>query len=256
MIVLFTAAIAAQSQTRKFIVGVEQIDYLPFYGNENDKYTGYAREFFDAFAKEKGYILHYKILPVKRLYLEFFENTIDFKFPDSPFWQQEAKKDQKIHYSNPVCEYIDGLMIHKDNLAMTAERLSVIGTVRGFTAWDYLDMISSGRLQLNENNSLQGLLQQIEMKRIDGGYVNIAVAEKACKDSGSEGNLVFADKLPHTRGAYLCSTIKYPEIIAELNSFIESRQDIINELLVKYKIETAKKIQQTGSVQIKPADKQ
>jgi len=241
----FAETLVETSAKTEFVIGVERIDYIPFYGFNDEEYIGYAREFFDAFAKEKGYVLRYKILPVKRLYLEFLDGTIDCKFPDSPFWQQDSKKDITIHYSDSIADFIDGLMVCSENQSCPVASLTVIGTVRGFTAWDYLDLINSGTLGLSENNSLHGLLQQVIMNRIDGAYVNVAVADRVLKESGTDSaELVFAENLPHTKGSYLCSSIKYPNLIAELNRFLEEKKDLIDALRSKHQVKMFSQPQQ------------
>ena len=98
-------------RTTPLIVGVEQVDYLPHYGQDNrNQYTGFARELFDAFAQHSGYQLLYKPLPVKRLYRAFLTDlSVDFKYPDHPQWKSALKKSQPPFYSDPVVSYTDGV---------------------------------------------------------------------------------------------------------------------------------------------------
>lgn len=243
---------AETSEKKEFVIGVENIEYLPFYSvdpKNPEEYIGYGRELLDAFAQKKGYVFHYYPLPIARLFQEFLGGMYDFKFPDNSIWSEDDKKGKTIYYSNAVNDYTDGIMVHADNSKdITLEKLAVVGTVRGFTAWEYLDLIRAGKLQFVENNTLLGLLQQVEMKRIDGAYFNIAVAEKSIRDSGGMvKNVVFASNLPHTSSSYKLSTLKHPKIIEELNSFLEENKELVIELHNKYQIKLPAGLEQLAS---------
>ncbi len=54
-------------QAKNYTLGVENLNYLPYYANDQKEYYGFARQFFDLFAKEQGITFEYKVLPVKRL---------------------------------------------------------------------------------------------------------------------------------------------------------------------------------------------
>lgn len=240
---LFSAAVNAETPAQKiFVIGVELHEYQPYYGfdpKNPENYIGYGREFLDAFAKEKGYHFEYKMLPVKRLFSEFFANNLDFKFPDNPGWSSEERPGKTIHYSDPVCNFIDGLMVLSENKDIQLESLQEIGTVRGFTAFAFLNLINSKKLKISEAHSLQALLKQVEAGRIDGAYGNITVSRHAFKDAGlTENRLVFAEHLPHHKGSYLLSTMRHPDIIKELNSFLEEKKELVSELRKKYNIMT------------------
>ncbi len=230
---------AAPAAKKDFVIGVEQIEYQPYYGlnpAKPEEYIGYAREFFDAFAKEKGYTFTYKMLPVKRLFAEFFDKQVDFKFPDNPGWSADERKDKTIEYSESICDFTDGLMIHVDNKDVTADKLVEIGTVRGFTPFTYLDLIAKG-LKCSEANTIGALMQQVEAKRIDGAYGNIIVSQQAIKDAGLDASkFMFAEQLPHHKDAYKLSTQLYPELIKEINTFMTEKADFVKELRAKYGI--------------------
>jgi len=242
-VVLLTFNAAAETPVQKmFVIGVELHEYHPYYGYDPqnpENYIGYAREFLDAFAEAKGYHFEYKMLPVKRLFSEFFANNLDFKFPDNPAWSSEERPGKTIHYSDTVCNFIDGLMVNSANTGIALDKLQEIGTVRGFTAWAFYDLIVGKKLRMSEAHSLQALLKQVHAGRIDGAYGNITVSKHAFKDAGiQEGELVFAEHLPHHKGSYLLSTMRHPAIIKELNEFLVEKKDMISELRKKYDILT------------------
>lgn len=92
MISIILASSPVTATERHFNVGVEELDYLPYYTSKGNNYQGYARELLDAFAKERGYTFDYKPLPVKRLFQSLLKKQVDFKFPDNPNWQSDLKK--------------------------------------------------------------------------------------------------------------------------------------------------------------------
>lgn len=240
---IFISLVHAQTEEKKsFIIGVELIEYQPYFGFDPanpENYVGYAREFLDAFAKDKGYNLDYRMLPIKRLYAEFFAGDLDFKFPDNATWAMEEKEDKTIYYSEPACDFTDGLIVHTDDKDITVDKIMEIGTVRGFTPSAYSDLISSKKVKVNETTSLPTLLKQVEAKRIDGAYGNIIVFCFALQNSDIEKKkLCFAEHLPHQKGSYMVSTMKYPEIINEINAFLKDNPELIDALRKKYHIDT------------------
>ena len=194
-----------------FVVGVGDYDYLPHHGIINHEYRGYAREILDLFSKKSGLILIYRPLPWKRVIHEYTNGNVDFIFPDNPFWDTEAKKGKKIQYSNAVVSYIDGVVVLPENKGRGIDHLKTIGTLRGFTIWDYKKYIQSGQMELAESNNFVPLLKQVLMKRIDGAYMELAVANYYLQDVLKKpGALVFDPNLPHTRDNYHLSSIKHP----------------------------------------------
>ncbi|MCP4024182.1 MAG: transporter substrate-binding domain-containing protein [Desulfobacteraceae bacterium] len=235
---LLQAPFFAQAQTT-YTVGVENLNYFPYYSIDEGEYFGFARAFLDFFAKEKGIKFEYKPLPIKRLWNDFLKEKLDFKFPDHQYWNGDAKKGINIIYSEPVVGYIDGVMVKPDKKNITVDQFKKLGTVSGFTAWDFLDLIKAKKVEVSQNSSFIGLLKQALIGRVDGAYINISVAQHQLETKLKTPNaLVFASKLPHTKSAYLTSTIKHPEIIEALNQFLKSHKDQINQIKLNYKVGT------------------
>jgi len=228
------------SQTKKeYIIGVENIKYYPLYNWDGKEWTGYAREVFDRFALKKGYTFKYIALPVARLFNDFVvSQTVDFKFPDNPYWSADLKKDKKVVYSKSVVEYIDGVFVLPERKGKGLDVLKNLGTVMGFTAWDYLDLINSKKVILKESTDFIVLLQQVLNKNIDGAYINIVVAQYHLNEILKRPkDLVFDESLPYTKSSYFFSSIKYPQIIEEFNKFMEEEKDFITKTKQKYKVE-------------------
>ncbi|MBF0351674.1 MAG: transporter substrate-binding domain-containing protein [SAR324 cluster bacterium] len=226
-----------QSHAEKYLWGVEDLQYFPLYSSEGETYLGYASDLFNLFEKTEKLEMEIKPFPVKRLYDNFFAGKIDFKFPDHPNWQTDLRKDIQIIYSDPVIDYIDGCMVLPAKVGKGLSSIKVLGTVRGFTAWDYLDQIKSGSIKVSENNSFTGLLQQVIMGRVDCAYINITVARYQLNEILKKpGGAVFDPSLPHTSDSYKISSKKHPEVIEKFNKFLNGHAGEIAVLKAKYNI--------------------
>ncbi len=72
-VILFSFANLSLALNKVYVIGVENIDYLPHYTYENGKFEGHGRAILDAFAKSQGYTFVYKAFPIKRLYKTFLD---------------------------------------------------------------------------------------------------------------------------------------------------------------------------------------
>lgn len=229
---------AGSVSAKTYTVGVENLKYYPHYNHIDGEYGGFAKDILDAFAKSKGYKFSYEARPVKRLYAEFLKKQVlDFKYPDNSYWQGDMKKGIKVIYSVPVVSYIDGMMVEPVNKGNGVSKVKKIGTVRGFTPWTYLDMINQGEIKVVENNSFVGLIKQTLKGRVNGAYLNVAVAKYQLDEVMKKpGALVFDESLPHTKSSYFFSTIKYPKVMKEFNAFMKKDRKIVNTIKRKYKL--------------------
>lgn len=233
----FFLLLAPQSfAATKYVVGVEDISYLPYYTTDGKEYTGFARELLDDFAKSAGIELEYTPLPINNLFGKFLapQSKIDFKFPDNENWAQDLKKDIKITYSKPVADYIDGVLVTPARHGKGKDQVKKLATYRGFTAWDFLGDIKAKKIEIKENDSMTGLLQQTIKGFVDGAYVNISVARYILKNNlKKESDLLFDEGLPHTKSSYKLSTIRHPELIKKFEEYLEKKKTDI--LLLKQK---------------------
>ena len=220
---LFPALV--QAAEKDLIVGVEDLEYYPMYAWRDGEWVGAGREILDAFAKDRGYRLSYRPLPVKRLFAELVAGTIDLKYPDNPTWAADVKKGSTVTYSKPVVSYIDGVMVRPGNLGPTPVTIKTLGTVAGFTPYAWLDQINSGKVALKENPRMELLLKQAVVGHVDGAYVNVAVATHLLDKGLSIPNaLVFDPRLPHSKDSYALSSTRHPEIISEFNAWMAENE--------------------------------
>ena len=221
----------------RFVVGVEELRYLPYYDHHNGQYGGMARDVLDAFSRDSGHQFDYRALPIKRLYVEFLAGNLDFKFPDNPTWAGKDKTGKTVYYSAPVMPFIDGVLVLPARKGTGSARLQTLGTVQGFTAFDYLDAIAAGKMRLLEIGTLEALIQASLYQRIDGSYFNVVVAERYLSTRMKlPGALVFDPALPHTRSHYHLSSLRHAAVIAQFDQFLQRNQELLAELRRKWQI--------------------
>lgn len=222
----------------ELVMGVEDLPYLPYYALDKGEYQGFSRELFDAFAAARGHRLVYRPLPVERLYRALLNGDIDLKYPDNPAWRQELKTGQAIHYSQPVAPFVDGILVLPARGREDSGGFRRIATIRGFTPWPLLDRIKQGEVSLSENNSIPGLLQQVLTQRVDGAFINVAVARFYLQRVlGQEQALVFNTRLPHARSDYYVSTLRHSGIVQEFDAWVRESPAQVTALRRKWGID-------------------
>ena len=251
--------LVSSSFAKTYIVGVENISYYPNYTTVDGKYSSSAgKEILDAFSKHSGVKFKYKPYPVARLFTNFLKkkSKLDFKFPDSPFWKGDKKKSfckklghdsdknalggispKCIKYSKYAFQYIDGVMVKKENLGKGKNSLKKLGFIRGFTAWDYYKEIYVDKtIAGKEANDFQGLLKQISKNRIDGGYMSIAGGRYGASQIGLADKLVYDPALPATKSGYSLASHKHKDIVEKFDKFLVDKKDMLDEIRKKYKV--------------------
>lgn len=228
-----------QAEKKELIIGVENLNYYPYYDFSGTSYSGFFKELMERFADVKGYRVVFKPLPVKRLYTELLESgQIDFKFPDNPHWGGEYKAGKTVHYSDGVVGFIDGTLVRPRNAKGKIGEIKALGTIAGFTPWPYMEPIDSGSIRNIEVRSMPALLKTTMAGRVDGAYVNISVARHILeKVLGQRGKLVWNPHLPYDKGHYHLSTVRYPEILDAFNTFLHAEEGMVKQLEQAYNIE-------------------
>ncbi len=232
LIIKFSDVYAKNEQV--YIVGVENIDYMPYYTvNSSGEYGGYSRDLLDLFCKKNNIKFKYQPMSVLRLFREFLDGNVDFKFPDDKLWQSQLKADKNIFYSNNAVEYIDGLIIRNEFKDKKIEDLKIIGTIRGFEVGVYKEK----NIKILESSSIAELLNKLDKKEIDGVYFNINVALNFInKNNFFKNKFAFKKEFPYTRDYYKLSSIKHKDIILKFNQFLIKSNTEINKLKKKYNI--------------------
>lgn len=237
ILVYWLITITNFGQAEEYVVGVEKLNFLPYYSGINGSYYGYARDVLDAFGRAYGHQFKYRPLPVERLFLAFINQQVDLKFPDSPNWQSDLKQGHAIIYSDSLAPFTDGIMVTPHNQEVALEAFKKLGTIRGFTPWPFTQRIDTGEINVYENNSIPGLLMQTALGRVDGSYINVSVAQYHLKYVLKKPEaLVFNPNLAHDRGYYFLSTIKYPELVEQLDHWLKENAELVLRLQQEWNI--------------------
>ena len=147
------------------------------------------------------------------------------------------KKGINVVYSDPVAAYIDGVMVTPNNKNKGEANLKNLGTIKGFTAWTYLDSIKAGKIKIRENPGFVPLLKMAIANRIDGAYLNVDVANYQLNNVMKQnGALVFDESLPSTKSNYHLSSVKHPQIIEEFNQFLKQESALVSKLKQKFNL--------------------
>lgn len=215
-------------------VVVEQLDYAPIYYDDSGDYQGFARAVLDRFAEDQSILFEYVQLPVKRLKMQYYRGDFDFRFPDNPGWRMKQGEGITVRYSNPVISVHDGAVVTSDNLNLALEKLTLLATVRGFSAWTYREWIDSGQIQVVEANSMLGALRFVEKGRAQAAYVTAEAAQHLWKEQEDSTPLFFNPDLPYSEVGFMLSSIYHPERIEAFNEFLAREAEQIKLLKQQY----------------------
>lgn len=223
-------------QPRHLVVGVvNEPLYLPYSEIRNGEYVGFNRELLDLFAQQQGYTLEYRPYPIKRLYVALINHQIDLKYPDNPYWSADYKQGHDIHYSQPVLDYTDGVMVRPDRINHGIDALQRLGVVGGFTPLPYRDRVSRGQTQIIEVFDYEKLLRQTLAGQLDGAYSNVAVSNHYLAQVLKQpAGLVLHPHLPAVRSQRHLSSIQHPQVIDEFSAFLLEQQQQIRQLKQRY----------------------
>jgi len=232
--ILLSFLTITQSQADTITVGIENLNYFPYYNTSDGNKAGAAVELLEKFNDNSEHKIQLKALPVARLLPTFLSKKVDYKFPANPNWAKKAKEGTNLVYSDPIFKFTDGVLVKKGNQGKGIKRL---GVVRGFTAWDFLDKIESGEVTVTEGSNLESMVKMLDLSRIDGIYCNVNVANYIVnKVFGNNDNIVFDESLPHTTSNYHLASHGNTKVIEDLNAFLIKENVYIKELKNQYNI--------------------
>jgi hypothetical protein len=228
---------SALAQT--YVVGVEDLSFAPHYSFDADgQYRGFAREVLDAFAADSGVSLSYRALPVDQLLPALQRGEIDFKYPDSPQWAGAQKAGMRLHYSQAVVDYVDGVLVAPQRQGQPLENIHRLAMVQGWTPRGYERPIDSGQIRLSYSEDLRQMIRQALKQETDGAYFNVVVATHYLDNIRARpGALVFDSGLPHTRGSFHLSSLRHRQLIARFDRFLAERAAQVAALKASHRVE-------------------
>ena len=222
-----------------YVVGVEQQSFQPHYWqDEKGEYRGFGREVLDLFAREEGIELRYQALPVSQLTRHLLNGSVDLKYPDSPQWAPDAKQGAAVVYSQPVVDYVDGVLVPPKQLGKEVTRLRRLALVDGWTPWDYQARIAAGQTQLVRGSDLNQMLRLAMRDEADGAYYNVVVATYYLDNIRARpGALVFDPALPHSRGSFHLSSVRQPQLLQRFDRFLAANGAAVAAIKERYGVE-------------------
>jgi hypothetical protein len=222
-----------------YVIGVEKAAFMPHYeGDGQGNYQGFARELLDSFAAHSGVRLEYKVLPTNELLPALLDGRVDAKYPDNPNWSGAAKSGYRLHYSQAVVDYVDGVMVAPRRVGLGINELKRLAVVDGWTPWGYEDRLAASQMLLVSSRDLPRMVRQALLKDSDGAYYNVVVAAHYLNNVRAKpGALVFDADLPHTRSTFNLSTLAHPKLIERFDRYLFEQHSAVAALKKRHQVE-------------------
>lgn len=238
---IFSSGVSSAAMAQTYVVGVENLAFAPHYSTDaQGSYQGFAREVLDLFASTSGITLEYRPLPVDELLPALLSGQIDLKYPDNPNWAPEQKAGKTLRYSQPVTEYVDGVLVAPERLGQGVGALKRLALVDGWTPRGYEQSVQAGQIALTPSADLKQMIHAALKKQADGVYFNVVVATFYLDNIRAKpGALVFDPSLPHARSAFHLSTVKQGELIERFDRFLVDHSREVAVLKAKYGVEAS-----------------
>ncbi len=226
-------AMTGRARAETYVVGIENIEYMPHYSAVGEEVYGYIRDLLDAFAKDEGINFRYQAYPIIRLSRNLATGIVDFKYPANPGWIEHS--GATLIYSDPVAEFTDGLSIKPEN---RGKPIKSIALVRGFTPQAFQKQIENGEIHVSEHDSLRDVVQHVLRGRSDAVYANKSVVKYFMANFLHKPDaLIFDDQENVTRDSYRLGTIQHRKIIEKLNQWLAKNSGRIGKLKKSYGLE-------------------
>jgi ABC-type amino acid transport substrate-binding protein len=250
---IFSSGVSSAAMAQTYVVGVENLAFAPHYSTDvQGNYQGFAREVLDLFASTSGITLEYRPLPVDELLPALLSGQIDLKYPDNPNWAPEQKAGKTLRYSQPVTEYVDGVLVAPERLGQGVGALKRLALVDGWTPRGYEQPVQAGQIALTPSADLKQMIRAALKKQADGVYFNVVVATFYLDNIRAKpGALVFDPSLPHTRSAFHLSTVKQGELIERFDRFLVDHATEVAAIKAKYGVEASLNSEHLGVEQWK-----
>lgn len=235
------ALCSSAASAKPLVVGVEDQAFAPHYFiDPQGQYQGYARELLETFARSEGIELIYKPMPVDRLLPALLDGSIDFKYPDNANWGVALKASRPLVYSEPLVEFVDGVLVAPKRLGVGLPALKKLAVADGWSlpGDTYQQGVAAGSLERVAVDDLPQMISEALRGKVDGVYFNVVVASYYLDNIRARpGALVFDPALPYTRSTYSLSTFKHPEVVQQMDRFLQQHREEVKALKEKYQVE-------------------
>ncbi|MBT0585402.1 substrate-binding periplasmic protein [Alteromonas oceanisediminis] len=225
-----------QASPQKLVVGAQNIYYFPHYDFKSESDKGIAWAILQSFGKAYGYDIEYLPLPIKRMHHALEMGQIDFIFPDNRTWYESPNANAKKFFSQPFYEILGGAFVLQKNREFTPSDVKTLSIPFGFSPVKWHERIASGQVVLADVSESFAALNLVVAGRADATDLEYNVIKYLTQNQPKYSDIVIGQHLPYDIVGFHLSTIKYPAVIRELDSFLEQNASLIAELKEKYNL--------------------
>lgn len=220
-----------------YIVGAQDIEYYPYYNFASEHDKGLGRAILDAFSKKTGHNFIYLSMPVKRLQIELTKGNVDFVFPDNPEWYNQITHKLGKVYSKPLTDTFAVTLVRKEKQGAELSHISKLATPEGFSPVKWKQQIKNGSVEVIGVSSIYEGLRLLQSNKVDAFDVEYHASLYFIQRFPQSASFVADLTLPNNVVSFSLSTLNHPEIINELNTFLLTNSDEINDIKERYGIE-------------------
>jgi len=230
---------------QQLTIGVEEINYFPYYTLEDGVYRGFLRDIMDTFAKQHNYKIHYMAHSPAELTNALIKDTVGFAMPDNDYWSADKKKGQTIIYSDPIVTYTDGAFVKKRFVGASIDRIKKIGIISGFNPYPYYERIEQNKLKAIKYKTISEVISGLITDEVDAIYFNKLMTihylfnmnlETLAQYPPTDHYIDFDPNLPHINSTFKLSTIKHQDVVDKLNTYLQENWKNISALRARYNI--------------------
>jgi len=224
---------------KEFIIGVEAVSYYPLYdfSAHDISKPSFTKELLSTFFELHHYPYQFVALPIKRFDKWYVEESIDFKFPDNFRWRNDKTNKLNITFSTSVVQLMAGSYVLKSKQHSSRNQIKKLGTILGFVPTLWFDKLENNQLEVIEETSPLSVIKHLVYGNVDATNIDPNVIRYNLKRLNKEGQVVLNKNIKHEVFAYHLSSIKYPKVIKEFDSFLQTNQDFVKRLKIKYGID-------------------
>ncbi|WP_334049066.1 hypothetical protein [Alteromonas gracilis] len=243
-IILCVSFFSSTIQADTYIVGAQNIEYSPYYNFSSPHEKGLGWAILEAFSKHSGHQFIYLSMPVKRLQIELKKGNVDFVFPDNPRWNDHITHSVDKAYSLPLVDTFAVTLVKPENKGKGISFVSNLIIPDGFTPAKWKKQVNENTVYVIGVNSVYEGLSLLNKEKANAMDIEYNVAQRIIRRYPNIGEFTADLTLPFNTVSFSVSTLKHPDIIHELNTFLNSNSKTINEIKNKYGIEETKQLTQ------------
>lgn len=236
LILVISVLCSLHIEAKSFIVGAQNIHYYPHYDFQSNVDKGIGWAILEAYAENSGHTFSYHAMPILRLQRELSKGNVDFVYPDNPKWYDAPGNQQKKYYSEPLVRALGGTIVHPEDSNTSIDAIKRIAMPLGFTPVNWQKRVDNKQTELITVNDSITALQMLQKRRVNAANLEYNVVQYIASITPELGPFTLAPRLPHDDVGFMLSTIKHPDLIADLSTFIKHNPDIIQSIYSRYKI--------------------